>query len=327
MPDAEADESVRGGVGEVVGGLGREADAGKLEQARELVGRGGSADLDGLERGGLPHPSPESGVGALLDEEASGGIAQHDAVGEELFLASGGLGAGDFALEAAGEGEAVRADGARGAARGFRDADRRAEFDQGFVERAGVGGAFGGGEEGGGSGRGELDGLGAGEGEVLALEAEDDARNVAIDGGNGAVEGEGGDGAGGVAADAWKVEEVVGVGGDGGRVTVGDGSGGGVEVAGSAVVTETGPFGEDVVLVGSGEGGEGGEAVHEEREPLGDAGGLGLLEHELGDEGLVGVARAGSSGRAPGEITSGGVEPKEQARDDPWIARAAVSAR
>jgi hypothetical protein len=72
-----------------------------------------------------------------------------------------------------------------------------------------------------------------------------------------------------------------------------------MQIASSRVIAETLPRVEDVTLRSPGEGGE----IWEAAEPLiiirNNGGNLSLLEHELGDEDGVGIARL-----APGEITA-----------------------
>ena len=72
----------------------------------------------------------------------------------------------------------------------------------------------------------------------------------------------------------------------------------------AAVVAEAGPGGEDVCLRGEGESDGGGEAPQELLVVGDDGGDSGLLEHDLGDPGAVGIADA-----APGQLARMGAVP------------------
>src|SRR5690606_2049225 len=98
-----------------------------------------------------------------------------------------------------------------------------------------------------------------------------------------------------------------GIGGEGAAVEALDVFGGALERAGAAIIAEAGPGGEDVALGGAGEDLEGGKFVGEALEVGDDSGDLGLLEHELGDNGAVGAGRL-----APGKAAAFVVVPTQK---------------
>jgi len=141
---------------------------------------------------------------------------------------------------------------------------------------------------------------------IQAEDAREEAACVGVDRGMSKAEGDGGDGAGGVLPYSGESEKVsVGV-GEAAGVVADDGAGGGVDATGAGVVAEPGPEAEDVVEGGGGEGPGCGERFQEALEEGDDTIHLGLLEHDLADEDVVGL-----SGAAPGEVALGAAEPAE----------------
>lgn len=306
----ERDEGARGGEVEAECGQSGARGGGGRGAIRALFWWGRAGGLDAgcaggfrlLDGGALPEAGPEPGVGALLDEEP--GVGGEDGEGEAAdgLLVGGGLWEGDGGLRAVASGVAAVAEGALVAAWVGGGAEGGAEFHEPFV---GAGGVVGGvGEVGGGAPEPAVGGWCSGS-FGSGLDAEEDAGDVAVDDGCGLVEDDGGDGAGGVSPDAGQGEEVFGGVGDGAGVVACDGFGGGVEEFGAAVVAEARPRGEDLLFGGACEGCEGWEAVEEGLEFFEDACDLGLLEHDFGDEGAVGVAGGG----APREVACARGEP------------------
>ena len=83
--------------------------------------------------------------------------------------------------------------------------------------------------------------------------------------------------------------------------------GGFVEHAGSTIVAEAGPGGEDFGFGGEGEGEHSGEVSEECLVVVDDGGDAGLLEHDLGEPGAVGVGDV-----APGEFAGMGFVPAHE---------------
>jgi len=135
----------------------------------------------------------------------------------------------------------------------------------------------------------------------------EDSRDVGVDGGLGALEGEGGHGTGCVAPDSGEVEEPIGLGREASRTVADDLASQPVEVCRAAVVAEPIP----VLAHGGGAGSrqrlQRGEALEKGVIVLLDPSHLGLLEHDLGDQDAIRIARP-----APGEVASVPPKPSEQ---------------
>lgn len=117
-----------------------------------------------------------------------------------------------------------------------------------------------------------------------------DAADVGVDEGGGGVESEATDGAGSVGADARVFLEFFGVRRKLAIVCCFDLLGGALQEAGAAPVAKARPGGEEVGLGGGSESGGGGELLKKLVVFRNDAGDLGLLEHDFGDEDGVGIA-------------------------------------
>lgn len=197
-------------------------------------------------------------------------------------------------------GEADVAEAAGVAVRRARGADEGAELHEGLIVVAGPAGGDGKSAE-----AVDLFSV-AGAGGIEAEHAPEEAAGVGVDGGVAKTEGDGGDGSRGVAAEAGEREEVVEGVGEAAGAVVDDGAGGGVEVAGAGVVAQAGPEAEDIVERRGGEGFRRRETLEEALVEGDHAVHLGLLEHDLADEDVVGL-----SGAAPGEVALGAAEPAE----------------
>ena len=146
--------------------------------------------------------------------------------------------------------------------------------------------------------------------QVGGEDAGEDAGDVGVNEGGATLVGEARDRAGGVEANARKGTKTCGVGRDnaGAGRRIGDLTGERMQVASAGVISESGPRVGHVLDGRIGDVVEGGEALEKPRVVIDDAGDLRLLEHQLGDEDVVRVARA-----APGEITRRAAEPSAEA--------------
>lgn len=185
-------------------------------------------------------------------------------------------------------------------------ADDGAKFHEALVEGCRVDACRGGGgDQSFGPGPGPADPLRTCVWEGSSSEAHQDAGDVAIDDRDRPMENDGTEGACRVPADAGERLEIGGVARDLAVKDLDDVAGGGVQIPGAPVIPQTGPRGEDFAQRRGSEGLEGGERGEEEGESLQHPRDLGLLEHELRDEGDVGVAGRGP----PGERAGGSLEP------------------
>ena len=258
--------------------------------------------------GRLVHAGPHALGWSAFDEDSMVLIGDERDDGVDGLFWFAGFGSWDVGGAVLGVGDAGVGDGAGVAARVGGCADGGAEFDERFVELAGVVGlvdeVFCPGPCGGFC-------LFGAEWEVDAFESEEDSLDVAVDRGGVVVVDHAGDGPCGVASDAWECAEGVCAFGECALVVFDGCFGGGVEEFGAPVVAKAAPHSEDVCFVGGCEVGCCWESFEEWFEAFCDAGSLGLLEHEFGDERGVGVLFA-VLWLSPGEVASVVVEPCDE---------------
>lgn len=282
-------------------------DPGEREGSLDVAGGGRTIGV--LERRGLEHRGPEPMLGPTLDEDLAPRVLDQHGRSVQPTDGGAGLGRGDRFGQPSLVGQAGAGQGADSARRVARRADRRAQFHQSLVERASTPDRASVGDQFARTLPEPVPGCLVRWRCRAGIEAQEDARDIAIDDRLGLTKDHRGDRSSGVSTHARERPQIARVRRHAGIKPLDDHPGRPMERTRPAVVPKPRPRSKHLMLIGTGQGLNSWESGQERAEVLQDTRDLGLLEHDLADERGVGVTLTLDIGAPPGQIAGDAIEP------------------